>query len=67
MNPINARIKATKQFSIAKAKRDLGYKVGEGADSGKYNITIGEMSTEKNKRAKGAAWNKAVRKLDISQ
>ena len=68
-NPINARIKATKQFSISKAKRDFGIKAGEGADFGKYNITIGEMSKEKNKRAAGAAWGKAIRKLkhDISE
>ena len=62
----NSKIRTSKQFSISKAKRELNWIKGEGADFGKYKITRGEMAKEHTKRAAGAAWGKAERKFDIT-
>ena len=63
---MDARIKAPKRFSMAKAKRDLGQAVGEGADVGTYNITGGGIATEKSRRSAGAVWSKAERSFNLT-
>ena len=63
---MDARIRAPKRFSMAKAKRDMGHALGEGADVGIYNITNGGIATEKSRRSAGAVWGKAERRLNQS-
>ena len=62
-NLMNNKLKQSKFFSISKAKRDFNWKAGEGADSGKYHTTVGEISKSFSRRdgGKGAAWGKAKR------
>ena len=65
-NYMDARIRAPKRFSMAKAKRDMSCALGEGADVGIYNITNGGIATEKSRRSAGAVWGKAERRLNQS-